>query len=149
MSAALALLAATASVGPAAAEQVLVDVVPGNGEFLQSTPAEVRLTFAEPLDDATVTVTVHSPSGVQDARPQVGGRDVTVAVRDDGPGQYRVEYAVSPGEARGETAFQVLAAGEQPPEQPAGSPWWWVAGVVMLGGLAIAIGWTVRQWRSR
>ena len=136
--------------GQSAAEQVLVKVVPGNGESVTRAPEEVVLTFAEPLQNATVTTSVVTPSGSQDVRPQVSGSDVTVPLPDVGPGEYVVRYQVSPGEARGETGFTVLAAGEQPPAAPTGpSSWWLLGGAVLVAGFALAVVRTVRLWRDR
>lgn len=136
--------------GPAVAEQVLVKVVPGNGESVTRTPEEVVLTFAEPLANATVTTSVVTPSGAQDVRPQVSGNDVTIPVPDTGPGQYVVRYRVTPGQAQGETGFTVLAAGEKPPPAPSGASAWWLAGgAVLVGGLALVLVRTVRLWRDR
>ncbi len=136
--------------GPAVAEQVLVKVVPGNGESVTRTPEEVVLTFAEPLTDATVTTSVLTPSGPQDIRPQVSGNHVTVPVPDAGPGQYVVRYRVTPGQAQGETGFTVLAAGEKPPPAPAGpSAWWLVGAAVLVGGFGLVLVRMVRLWRDR
>ncbi|HEX5510863.1 MAG TPA: copper resistance CopC family protein [Actinomycetales bacterium] len=151
---ALPLIAAAALVvgvaGPAIAEQVLVKVVPGNGESVTRTPDEVVLTFAEPLTDATVTTSVVTPSGSEDVRPQLNGNDVTIPVPDAGPGQYVVRYQVTPGQARGETGFTVLAAGEKPPPAPGPpSAWWLVGGAVLIGGIGLVVVRMVRLWRDR
>jgi methionine-rich copper-binding protein CopC len=135
--------------GPAVAEQVLVKVVPGNGESVSRAPDEVVLTFAEPLTDATVTTSVVTPPGSQDVRPQVSGNDVTIPVPDAGPGQYVVRYQVTPGQARGETGFTVLAAGEKPPAPSAPSPWWLVGGAVLVAGVGLVVVRMVRLWRDR
>lgn len=137
-----------ASAPAAQAEQVLVTVTPGNGESVRATPEEAVLTFSEPLGSATVTVAVRTPDATTDVTPLVSGRTVTVPITDAGPGEYVVDYAVQPGTAHGQTGFTVLAAGQSAPEPPASSPWWLVAMLVAVGGLALAVGATVRRWRQ-
>lgn len=139
--------AVTLAAAPAAADQVLQAVTPGNGEAVGQAPDEVVLTFAEPLGDATVSVTLTTPEGRQDVEPTVQGRDATVPVEDAGPGQYVVAYALEPGPAQGETGFTVLAPGESAPEEAPASPWWSVAVVVLVGGLVAAVVGTVLRWR--
>lgn len=135
------------SAAPAGADQVLQEVTPGNGDSLDRAPDEVVLTFAEPLVDTSVAVTVTTPEGRTDVQPRVEGRSVTVQIDDGGPGQYVVAYALEPGPARGETGFTVLKAGESAPEQPAPSAWWQVAFLVLLAGLVVALVGTVLRWR--
>jgi methionine-rich copper-binding protein CopC len=139
--------AVTLAAAPATADQVLQAVRPGNGATLEHAPDEVVLTFAEPLDGTTVSVTVTTPEGRQDVEPTVAGRDVTVPVEDGGPGQYVLAYALEPGPAQGETGFTVLAPGESPPVEQPTSPWWSVAGVALVAGLVAAVVGTVLRWR--
>lgn len=137
--------------GPAsaAADQVLVQVEPGNGASLERAPEQLVLTFAESLDGAQVTVTLRTPEGEEDASPRVDGRAVVVSVPDAGPGTYEVRYEVTPGQAQGSTGFTVLGAGETAPDQPTASPLWFISGAALLGLLVVVLVRTVRSLRQR
>jgi hypothetical protein len=130
----------------AASEQTLRSVVPGNGEELTDGPTEVVLTFAEDVPpDATATVS--APGGdVADPALQVDGRDLRVTVRDDGPGQYEVQYTV--GSAVGSTGYTVLEPGREPTVETASS-FGVLVSVALIAALVAVMVMTVLRWRRR
>lgn len=131
----------------AADEQRLVAVSPGNGEFVAAVPERVRLTFAEPLDLFMVRVSVRTPSGDQAVAAAVSGTDLTFTAPPEGPGHYVVDYVVTPGHARGQTGFTVLAPGETAPQEQRTSPLWAVTGVLVVLGIGFVLVRLVRLWR--
>lgn len=133
----------------AAADQVLVQVEPGNGESLERAPERLVLTFAEPLAEAQVTVALSTPEGNEDVTPRVEGRTVVVGMPDAGPGAYELRYQVTPGQAQGSTGFTVREPGQSAPEDPAASPWWFITGAALLVLLALVLVRTVRGLRQR
>jgi methionine-rich copper-binding protein CopC len=130
-------------------EQVLAAVTPGNGDFVATVPDEVVLTFAEPLDGTTVSVTLRAPSGEMPVTPQVRDRQASVPVPPGGPGEYVVEYVVTPGDSRGQTGFTVLAAGESAPAAEPRSAWWMVGGALLLVGVGVVLSRIALLWRRR
>ncbi|MFP5347956.1 MAG: copper resistance protein CopC [Actinomycetes bacterium] len=154
VSASLATVAALLATAPAFAvdraladAQRLVAVSPANGELVAAVPEQVRLTFAEPLESFSVRLSVRTPSGEQAVSASLAGTDAVFSAPHEGPGHYVVDYAVTPGDARGQTGFTVLAPGESAPRAQTASPLWAVAGVLLLVGVGFVLVRLVRSWR--
>ncbi len=67
--AALVLLAAIALAGPALAHAFLQSATPKVGSRLSAAPAEVRLTFSEPIEPAFSSIAIAGPPGFGGAAP--------------------------------------------------------------------------------
>lgn len=109
--------------------QSVVSIAPDNGGYVEQVPAEVVLTFAEPVE-GDVTATLTTPDGELSPEPVVEGDTVSVPVDDAGPGSY--EVAVVLDGRTSSTGFTVLAAGEQAPVEEASY------GPLLIGGLLVA-----------
>ncbi len=109
----LAIVAVLGSAAPASAHANLVSSTPTAGSVVQKAPAEVRLTFSEPVEVARDAVVVVGPDGqpLAGLRPATDPKDrtsVVVALPDSlSSGTYRVRYRilsidghVVPGEIR-------------------------------------------------
>ncbi len=116
------------AVGVRAAQSV-VSIAPDNGGYVEQAPAEVVLTFADPVE-GDVTATVSTPDGELSPEPVVEGDQVAVPVDDAGPGQYEVAIVVDGRTSS--TGFTVLAAGEQAPVEEASY------GPLLIGALLVA-----------
>jgi len=95
--AALALLSAAGLAGAAAAHAFLEHASPRVGSRVASAPAEVRLSFSEPVEPAFCTIAVSGPlgfAGVEPARAATGDRRTLVAPfrRPMPPGRYLVRW---------------------------------------------------------
>ena len=91
----LALIAVlTFGAGPADAHATLISSSPGEGVVVDAVPAEVVLTFDEPVRLLPAAVRVLSPDGIRAdlGRPRVLGATVRIPLR---PGQARGTYLVS------------------------------------------------------
>ncbi|WCO67361.1 copper resistance protein CopC [Iamia majanohamensis] len=97
---ALALLVALVVAGPArpaAAHATLQDTSPAGDVRVEEVPAEVTLTFDEPVTATTGSVQVIDPSGGRvdgGTESRAGGRTVAVAVDGDAVGTYTVAFRV-------------------------------------------------------
>ncbi len=83
---------------PAYAHSTLVASLPAGGSDVAAAPAQVRLTFDEPVSAGHALVTVTGPDGrqVQTGRAAVAGPVVTQALGPaQVPGRYRVAYRLS------------------------------------------------------
>ncbi len=142
--------------GTAMAHNVLVSSDPKDGQQLEAGPAEITLTFDQPVQagDKFNTITVKGPDDSrweQDGEPTVKNNSVTFKVRPLGPAaEYQIGYRVLSADGHpvsGNLKFSTTKAGNGTPapvksaDQPAtedsgGVPIWvWIVGaVVLLGG---------------
>lgn len=127
---ALALLTGTALLlgsAPAWAHTRLDTSDPADGSSLATGPAQVSLTFTEPVQPGFSTVTVVGPDGLdyRSGEPSAGGATVGTAVRPLGPaGEYRIGYRVVSADGHpisGSVAFTLAAPGPGA-AAPAGTP---------------------------
>lgn len=148
--------------GPAAAHNTLVGSDPAAGARLATGPAEVRLTFDQPVRAGAGynAVTVVGPDGTHwtDGQVRVDGNSVRTPVRPLGPaGTYTVGFRVLSNDGHpvpGKVEFTLTAAGNGAPappsaaaqddRQPAGGGmpiWPWIAGaaVLVVLGLVLAL----------
>lgn len=147
--------------GPAAAHNTLVGSDPANGAQLATGPAEVRLTFDQPVRAGYNTITVVGPGGTYwtDGQVRVEGTSVVAPVRPLGPaGTYTVGYRVLSNDGHpvpGKVEFRLTAPGSGTPAPPpataehsapeqsgGGMPVWpWIAGagVLVVLGLVLAL----------
>lgn len=82
---------------PAAAHATLQDTSPAGDALVDEVPAEVTLTFDEPVTATTGSIEVMDPSGSRvDGAPgsRDGGRTASVAVDGDAVGTYTVAFRV-------------------------------------------------------
>jgi methionine-rich copper-binding protein CopC len=111
-SAALA-LAAIAAPAPALAHAHLLSASPAPDARLASPPAEVRLTFSEPLEPAFSGFTVQGPAGFSGMTAKVAADRRTLAGAPKGPlppGRYVVRWramAADSHHTQGTFSFQV------------------------------------------
>ncbi|MBB5958754.1 hypothetical protein FHS29_005363 [Saccharothrix tamanrassetensis] len=150
--------AALATAGPALAHNVLVSSDPKDGQALEAGPAEITLTFDQPVQagDKFNTITVRGPENTQwqaDGEPTVKNNSVTFKVRPLGPAaEYDVGYRILSADGHpvtGSLKFKTTKAGTGTPapattateatatdESGGGVPIWvWIVGaVILLGG---------------
>lgn len=109
---------------PAAAHTRLVSSAPADGATVGAAPAELVLTFSEPVLGLGAVVVVSDDGGARPpVVPQVAGTEVTADLPDDLAGQVRVAWRVTAGDGHpisGEVAFDVAAAA--PPVPTAQEP---------------------------
>ncbi|MGH3902411.1 MAG: copper resistance CopC family protein [Pseudonocardiaceae bacterium] len=158
----------------AAAHNELIGSDPPDGAEVATSPVRVSLTFNLPLQRGFSTVTVTGPNGIQwqAGSPVEAGAVVSAPVRPLGPaGQYTIAYQVLSADGhpvRGAVRFTLttpgagVAAGPPPTAGRTGIapstnaarsgsesnpvwPWLAGAGVVLVGGVAVAL----RVGRSR
>lgn len=117
---ALALLTGAALLlgsAPAWAHARLDTSDPADGSTLATGPAQVSLTFTEPVQPGFSTLTVIGPDGVdyRSGGPSEGGDTVGTAVQPLGPaGKYRIGYRVVSADGHpisGSVAFTLTAPG--------------------------------------
>lgn len=114
----LAVLAAPAI--PAHAHATLLRVDPADGAVLSEAPAEVVLTFSEPVQPVPDRVLVISPDGerVERGDPVLAGHDMTIALEPVSTrGTYLVSYRVISADSHpvaGTVTFSVGAPSETP-----------------------------------
>ncbi|MFR9728053.1 copper resistance protein CopC [Saccharopolyspora sp. MS10] len=157
--AALTAAALLGGAGPALAHNTLVGSDPAEGARLATGPAEVRLTFDQPVraGEGYNTVTVVGPDGSYwtDGQVRVEGTSVVAPVRPLGPaGTYTVGYRVLSDDGHpvpGKVTFELTAPGTGTPAPPpaadrdeagtgGGMPVWpWIAGAVVLVGLGLLL----------
>ncbi|MEU5691058.1 copper resistance CopC family protein [Actinosynnema sp. NPDC020468] len=149
---------ALGTAGTALAHNVLVDSTPKDGASLDAGPAEITLTFDQPVQagERFNTITVTGPDSTQwqgDGEPTVKNNSVTFPVRPLGPAaEYSVGYRILSADGHpvtGTLKFTLTKAGtgtpatataapaeSSSPESDGGVPIWvWIAGaVVLLGG---------------
>lgn len=127
---AVLLLTAVAGVGlagPAAAHNVLIASDPADGATLQQSPATVRLTFDQPVQDFEPIVTVVGPDGqrYESGDPVVDSTVVSAQVNAlPAAGSYVVAYRVVSADGhpvQGEIRFELAAAALEP-TAPVSSP---------------------------
>ncbi|MEO7267818.1 MAG: copper resistance CopC family protein [Knoellia sp.] len=114
-------LAVCAGVLPASAHSRLLSITPADGSTLPASPAEVVLTFNEPIDPQFVTVRITDSEGGnvvgQDATAQ--GAKVTLSVSDPiAAGTYSVLYRVVSADSHpisGSTKFTIAGNPQAPP----------------------------------
>lgn len=145
--------------GTALAHNVLVSSDPADGAKLDTGPAQVRLTFDQPVREGYDTVTVVGPDGTYwtDGQERVDGNVVTAPVRQLGPaGTYTVGYRILSNDGHpvsGKVTFTLTKPGggtpapaPQNPRQPepgrpsdsGGMPVWpWIAGAVVVVALGL------------
>ncbi|GAA1330453.1 copper resistance CopC family protein [Saccharothrix algeriensis] len=149
--------AALVAAGPALAHNVLVSSDPKDGQTLETGPAQITLTFDQPVQagEKFNTITVKGPEDTRweaDGEPTVKDNSVTFAVRPLGPAaEYSVGYRILSADGHsvtGNLKFTTTKAGTGTPAPPTtaaqastdgdggGVPIWvWIAGaVVLLGG---------------
>ncbi|WP_447005022.1 copper resistance CopC family protein [Saccharothrix isguenensis] len=147
---------------PAFAHNVLVSSDPKDGSQLESGPAEITLTFDQPVQagEKFNTVTVTGPEGTRweaEGEPTVKNNTVVFPVRPLGPAaEYTIGYRVLSADGHpvtGSLKFTLTKAGdgtpapkpEADPSAPAdggGVPIWvWILGAVVLlgGGVFLAL----------
>jgi methionine-rich copper-binding protein CopC len=97
----LAGVALVVSPAPAAAHAELIASTPAENAALAAPPAQVQLTFNEPVTPAENAVTVAGPDGATwtVGTPSAAGAVVTVPVQPTGPaGPYTLTYRVLSGD---------------------------------------------------
>lgn len=114
---------------PASAHGELVTSEPPPNASLTEPPAELRLSFTEPVDPANTTIELLDPQqiaveGLGSVETSEGGLVVTVALPELEPGVYVVRYqvlsTVDGHVTGGSYAFQIDPSGNAPP--PAVAP---------------------------
>ncbi|MEU6133041.1 copper resistance CopC family protein [Saccharopolyspora sp. NPDC047091] len=156
---ALTLATLLGAAGPAFAHNTLVGSDPAEGAQLSTGPAEVRLTFDQPVraGEGYNTITVVGPDGTfwTDGEVRVEGTEVVAPVRPLGPaGDYTVGYRVLSNDGHpvsGKRGFTLTEAGTGTPAPPpdtgrgesessGGMPIWpWIAGAVVLVALGLVL----------
>ncbi|GAA3364284.1 MULTISPECIES: copper resistance CopC family protein [Saccharopolyspora] len=156
---ALTFAALLGAAGPAFAHNTLVGSDPAEGAQLSSGPAEVRLTFDQPVrsGEGYNTITVVGPDGSfwTDGQVRVEGTEVVAPVRPLGPaGEYTIGYRVLSNDGHpvsGKRGFTLTEAGTGTPAPPpdadraepdsgGGMPIWpWIAGAVVLVALGLVL----------
>ncbi|WP_241249455.1 copper resistance CopC family protein [Rhodococcus sp. X156] len=144
-------LALLVGAGPASAHSYLVSSDPADGAEVATSPAQVALTFNEPLQPAFGSVSVVGPDGNQwsTGSATITGSTATVALTELGPaGRYTVAYRVLSADSHpvtGTVSFTLTTPGTGTPgpavgavgsEQPADSDgvpaWPFVVGAAVL-----------------
>lgn len=108
-------LALLAGAGPAAAHAHLLSVDPPDGTVLAESPAEVTLTFSEPVSADLGGVQVLDADGdrVEQGTAQVEGSVVTIGVQPDLPdGTYVVSFRVISADGHPVRGGSVFGVGE-------------------------------------
>ncbi|OLF12584.1 copper resistance CopC family protein [Actinophytocola xanthii] len=105
---------------PAAAHAELIASDPAQDASVATAPAQVRLTFSEPVSPAPNVVEISGPGGARwtVGSPAVAGAEVTVPVQASGPaGAYTLVYRVisSDGDAVSGTIRFALTTPATPP----------------------------------
>lgn len=95
----LGLVASVVATAPAAAHAELAGSAPEAGAVLLESPAELRLSFTEPIDPATAVIEVLDERGTTvaaagEVEVRAGGTEVAVPVAGLEPGVYTVSYQV-------------------------------------------------------
>jgi len=143
------------------AHPTLISVVPADGAELKSGPAQVQLTFSEPITPPfTQLRLLRDGTPVETGEPQVEGGVVSAVVTGErGPGAYRLAWQVTGTDGHrlaGESSFTVAAgaAGSTPRVTPTYKtpqtqpttfghpdhlPGLIVAGILLLGGVALLV----------
>jgi copper resistance protein C len=107
----LALVAATAVAGPAAAHAYLDHASPAVDSTVQTAPTELTLSFTQNLEPAFSTVEVSGPGGRVDAgKPQISGNTMRVGLKALSPGTYHVHWralSVDTHTTQGNFSFKV------------------------------------------
>ncbi|WP_433266986.1 copper resistance CopC family protein [Actinosynnema sp. CS-041913] len=151
---------ALVTAGPALAHNVLISSDPKDGQALETGPAEITLTFDQPVTagDKFNTITVKGPEDTNwqaDGEPTVRNNSVTFKLRPLGPAaEYNVGYRILSADGHpvtGSLKFSTTKAGNGTPAPAVstteasasddggsggGVPIWvWIAGaVILLGG---------------
>jgi len=140
-----------AATGPASAHNVLTGSSPSDGARLRTAPAQVTLTFNQPVRHGYDTIAVTGPGGGRyDAgRTTVADRTVRVRMRPPGPaGAYEIGYRILSADGHpvtGRLRFTLTTAG---PGKPApalgtttrgGGTWMWIAGGTVLVLLGVVV----------
>jgi methionine-rich copper-binding protein CopC len=127
-------LIAPALATPALAEFHVLRSDPAAGATVTEPPAEVRITFDQPVSDVASTIQVSAQDGVYNSGVLRvdGGTTLVQPVRRLSPGDYSVSWTAASGPgapaASGKFTFTVSA----PSEPSAGIGQWIVVGVLFL-----------------
>lgn len=120
-----ALVTSVIGAAPASAHAVLIKITPAANGHLTTVPANVVLTFDDPISTKFTTVVVTSAAGVSVAqgKPTVLGGKVTQALSPNmASGVYRVAYRVTSDDGHpvsGQSTFTLtLAPGSGPSATP-------------------------------
>lgn len=116
----LVLAGLLASAATASAHADLVASTPGDQEQLQQAPAEVTLTFSQPVGEQFASVTVTGPGGQtwQDGEAQVSGQSVVQPLRElTQAGSYRAQWRVVAND--GHVLEGTVSFAYAPPQQEA------------------------------
>lgn len=112
--------------GPVLAHAELVSGVPGPGDEVEGSPAELVTTFSQDLNPSRTSLEVRDASGstvVKGGEPGAGPREFRLSLPELPPGRYQVRwtsFSAEDGElARGSYTFTVVAA---PSPSPTASP---------------------------
>ena len=111
----IALMSAVSLAGGALAHAFLEQASPRVGSKIAVAPAEVRLSFSEPVEPAFSTIAVTGPAGLVRSGPPrtaVGDRRTLVAPlpKPMAPGRYRVRWRVISADthvAQGDFQFEL------------------------------------------
>lgn len=122
-------LVVTGALGaPALAHNALTGSDPTDGATVDTDVEQVRLTFLSSLDPGNADLDVTGPDGasVRDGEPTFDGREVTIPVRPEVAGDYRIEFGVLSTDGHwveGTVEFTLTAeAVPQPSPQPTTAP---------------------------
>lgn len=122
-------LVVTGALGaPALAHNALTGSDPTDGATVDTDVEQVRLTFLSSLDPGNADLDVTGPDGasVRDGEPTFDGREVTIPVRPEVAGDYRIEFGVLSTDGHwveGTVEFTLTAeAVPQPSPQPTAVP---------------------------
>lgn len=122
-------LVVTGALGaPALAHNALTGSDPTDGATVDTDVEQVRLTFLSSLDPGNADLDVTGPDGasVRDGEPTFDGREVTIPVRPEVAGDYRIEFGVLSTDGHwveGTVEFTLTAeAVPQPSPQPTAAP---------------------------
>ncbi|TCP54087.1 hypothetical protein EV191_103128 [Tamaricihabitans halophyticus] len=128
-------LALLGSAGPALAHNQLIESDPADGATVQSSPAEVTLTFDQPVQPGDFNqIAVTGPDGDSwvDGTATVDSNKVSARVLSLGPaGEYTIGYRILSADGHpveGQTRFELTKAGtgtpapSAPQQAPADSP---------------------------
>jgi copper resistance protein C len=155
-------LIGTWSAPVASAHSRVVSSDPADGATVASGPAQVTITFNEPLQESFAVLTVVGPDGHywQDGNAIVDGPRLSAALRELGPaGTYTMNYRVTSADGHpveGRRSFELTTAGSGTPGELAdtasssdddGPPLWpFIVGgiVVLVGGLGVVF-WLTRR----
>ncbi|WP_213456569.1 copper resistance CopC/CopD family protein [Rhizomonospora bruguierae] len=104
---------------PASAHAALLRTSPAQGSVVSAPPAQIVLTFSEPVEAVPDKVKVIGPDGkpVDQGEPVVTGSDLSIAVRADTRGTYLVSYRVISADSHpvaGGFTYSVGAPSEPP-----------------------------------